>query len=301
MTFSIVKEKAKALFNEIYICKNKGRLRALEMQFDSLQIEVKRFAGSKNGVELDSKMLLIESALRDTAIVISRAAAEKKKKSKPEVEVKLEVKVKPEVEVKPEVGPLATLNEVFGAEQINEDTKVLAVKEDPNLGEIKKHLAILEAKVGTLKVKETALNKYNGDSYASLAVEKLCKKMKGLTYKYETSQINKKTFQDESQQLIKNTYENGSLQMHRGYKQILLNLAFAVLTLGIGYLIAAKIKQSFLPFNVKTDPITVKTDSIKKLDALNDSLADFKIEIKKMDELDEPASDNEINPFKQAV
>jgi len=59
--------------------------------------------------------------------------------------------------------------------------------------------------------------------------------------------------------------ETGVLSKHRGCKEILLNLAFAIVTLGIGYVAAALIRKSFLPF-------TVDTDSRKKLQSIDEQL-----------------------------
>ena len=55
------------------------------------------------------------------------------------------------------------------------------------------------------------------------------------------------------------------LEQHRGWKQVLENLAFAIVSLGVGYLIAGTIKMALTGDFLLFKP---KTDSANKLDAL---------------------------------
>lgn len=71
-------------------------------------------------------------------------------------------------------------------------------------------------------------------------------------------------FKRDGMQVIRN-YRNGVLSEHRGCKEVLANLFFAIGTLGIGYLAAALYTQRF-------NPILVKTDSVEKMDETYDSV-----------------------------
>jgi hypothetical protein len=58
---------------------------------------------------------------------------------------------------------------------------------------------------------------------------------------------------------------NGILSEHRGFKEILVNFLLAIGTLGVGYAIAAL-------FTHRLAPISINTDSINKLDQVQDTL-----------------------------
>lgn len=54
---------------------------------------------------------------------------------------------------------------------------------------------------------------------------------------------------------------NGVLGQHRGIKEILINLLFAIGTLGIGYALAALFTQRFNPIRCQTDSVTILGES----------------------------------------
>ena len=119
---------------------------------------------------------------------------------------------------------------------------------------VKKMIEILREKAATLKDEDE-------DTPASEAANKLCDQITTCAAEFEYDMIDLETFKTRANSAILISHEE--LDKPRGYcvKHILANLAFAVLTLGIGYLIAAAYKGTFFP-------ISPKTDSASKVDAL---------------------------------
>ena len=119
---------------------------------------------------------------------------------------------------------------------------------------VRKMIGILREKAKTLEDDEEA-------TPASTAANTLCDEITTCADKYEWDMIDLATFKKQAQLAIFISHDE--LDKPRGYcvKHILVNLAFAVLTLGIGYLIAAAYKGTFFP-------ISPKTDSASKVDLL---------------------------------
>ena len=119
---------------------------------------------------------------------------------------------------------------------------------------VRKMIEILREKAGTLKDDEEV-------TPASTAANTLCDEITTCATEYECDMIDLDTFKKRAHMAILISHDE--LDKPRGYcvKHILANLAFAVLTLGIGYLIAAAYKGTFFP-------ISPKTDSASKVDVL---------------------------------
>ncbi len=115
--------------------------------------------------------------------------------------------------------------------------------------------------IGMLREKAEALKDKGEDTPASKAANTLCDEITIFAADYEYDMIDLKTFKNRANSAILISHEE--LDKPRGYcvKHILANLAFAVLTLGIGYLIAAAYKGTFFP-------ISPNTDSANKVDRL---------------------------------
>lgn len=129
------------------------------------------------------------------------------------------------------------------------------------LNNIREDIHILRKKVRELKDKQK-------DTPASLAASKLCDDMESFASQYEKHEINRDTFKELANSVI--AHAHIELDKPRGYcvKHILVNLAFAVLTLGVGYLAAAVYKGTFFP-------IKPNTDSANKVNILAESVVNM--------------------------
>jgi len=125
----------------------------------------------------------------------------------------------------------------------------------------------LEYVMKNIEALETKLDRFKKlpDQQACEVADTLCKAIKDYSKQYGNGQLTKEDFKTKSQDAITVARDNGVLSKHRGCKQILLNLAFAIVTLGLGYVAAALIRHTF-------SPLKVGTDSSKRLHSLDEQL-----------------------------
>ena len=114
------------------------------------------------------------------------------------------------------------------------------------LQQVRHHVAIL-------LYKEQELKDNYSDTAASIAAKLLCLRMTQYADAFVTSQISLETFKTMSTWAIDKAHEE--LDKPRGFcvKQILVNLALAISTLMVGYLIAVACKGTFFPLVPNTD------------------------------------------------
>lgn len=126
---------------------------------------------------------------------------------------------------------------------------------------VRKMIRILREKATTLEDDKQA-------TPASTAANTLCEEITTCAAEYECDMIDLDTFKKRAHIAILISHDE--LDKPRGYcvKHILVNLAFAVLTLGIGYLIAAAYKGTFFP-------ISPNTDSANKVDMLEQAVVNM--------------------------
>ncbi len=79
----------------------------------------------------------------------------------------------------------------------------------------------------------------------------LIKRLEGIQTCYELLELNLSEFKKQSEQEIQDSID-GELGQHRGMKEILVNLLFALATVGIGYAAAAFFKKSWTPIKCNT-------------------------------------------------
>lgn len=115
------------------------------------------------------------------------------------------------------------------------------------------HLGIINEKAGQLK------KRGHGKAYDAANV--LHAAFDQLKDQYCGGVINHLVFQEQSKQVIATA--RSELEKHRGWKEVLVNIALSILGLGIGYLAVCAYKGSFF---------TVNTDSANKLDDLQHTI-----------------------------
>ncbi|BCA95431.1 hypothetical protein TUM19329_17920 [Legionella antarctica] len=86
-----------------------------------------------------------------------------------------------------------------------------------------------------------------------------------VSYKRQTIDLNQ--LKENSSRVIQSR-RIGILGEHRGVKELLTNLLFAIGTLGIGYAFAALFTQSFTPIKCNTDTVDLLNETNKKLDEI---------------------------------
>jgi len=84
--------------------------------------------------------------------------------------------------------------------------------------------------------------------------------LNGYLERYNRQEIELAEFNQLASAEIRNNV-NGVLAQHRGIKEILINLLFAIGTLGIGYALAALFTQRFNPIRCQTDSVTILGES----------------------------------------
>jgi len=80
--------------------------------------------------------------------------------------------------------------------------------------------------------------------------------LNGYVRQYQHQNIDQAQFNQLASSQIQNNI-NGVLGTHRGIKEILINLLFAIGTLGVGYALAALFTQRFNPIQCNTDSVTI--------------------------------------------
>ncbi|WP_298621823.1 hypothetical protein [uncultured Legionella sp.] len=93
----------------------------------------------------------------------------------------------------------------------------------------------------------------------------LVNKLTGFSHVYKEGWMDLKTFKELTIKEIQQQRQ-GVLSKHRGCKELLANLLFAIGTLGMGYALAALYTQSFLPIRVNTDTANCLDDALKSVE-----------------------------------
>ena len=129
---------------------------------------------------------------------------------------------------------------------------------DKAIQQVRHHVAILLHK-------EQALKDNYSDTAASIAAKLLCLRVSQYADAFVTNQISLETFKTMSTWAMDKAHEE--LDQPRGFcvKQILVNLALAISTLMVGYLIAVAWKGTFFP-------LVPNTDSANKINELANSV-----------------------------
>ncbi|TAL62355.1 MAG: hypothetical protein EPN84_06625 [Legionella sp.] len=95
---------------------------------------------------------------------------------------------------------------------------------------------------------------YEKANLAAAAAVNICTELTRLCNEYAELKMNKKDFEAATQQVLdKNQPDMQQVSTHRGYKQILVDIASVFLLLFAGYAAAAAYKRSFTIFPVGTD------------------------------------------------
>lgn len=126
----------------------------------------------------------------------------------------------------------------------------------------------VKAHIEIMLLKEHELKDNYADTPASIAAKLLCLRLNRYIDAYTTRQIPLNKFKTLSNWAFDKAHEE--LDKPRGYgvKQILANLAFAIATLGVGYLIASAYKGTFFPLT----PNTASTNMINDVTATVNNL-----------------------------
>jgi len=124
------------------------------------------------------------------------------------------------------------------------------------LTDIEQCIAIIEAKYQELEKR--------GEEDAKKQAFICWEGMNALSQAYRYGLITPEVFKKNAKSVIDTAHQ--TLDIHRGWKEVLINLAIAVLTLGVGYLALAIYQGSFFPVQ------PVKTDSDQKLRDLQDKV-----------------------------
>jgi hypothetical protein len=80
--------------------------------------------------------------------------------------------------------------------------------------------------------------------------------LNGYALSYKNQEIDLECLKKNSSRVIQER-RNGVLGQHRGSREILTNLLFALGTFGIGYALAAFFTQSFTPIKCKTNTVNI--------------------------------------------
>lgn len=138
---------------------------------------------------------------------------------------------------------------------INDGERIdlVAHRKDKTITSIKAQLLNLEVKAQDLKER--------GFIPAHRAAQLLHNEIQRLIDRYENNEIDRPTFEEESLNAINSARQE--LEKHRGWKEILGNIAFCILGLGIGYVAVCAYRGRFFEFN---------TDSVNLLEGLQNTI-----------------------------
>lgn len=145
------------------------------------------------------------------------------------------------------------------ADKISKRPKAAPEFEDLAIFDRFKVLLSLNPWIAALSEKKAELSK-DGHDQAATKAQELLTVIENAMEAYTSGQIELDVYKKQVQGAI--TTAHDELDKHRGWKQFLVNLALAVFTLGIGYLIAAAYQGCLFP------AVHVATESEQKLDEL---------------------------------
>lgn len=118
----------------------------------------------------------------------------------------------------------------------------------------------LDEQINKLTNKKAKLS----DGLAKTTVDTLIETLTGFKEEYETDEKSIDDLKTDSIKAINDA--RPVLEVHRGWKEILGNIALAILGLGVGYIAACAYKGSFFKF--KTDSVTILDDVAEQLNGV---------------------------------
>jgi hypothetical protein len=110
------------------------------------------------------------------------------------------------------------------------------------------------------------------------AAYQLVKKLTGFSHSYKEGIMDLKMFKEQATKEIREQ-RKGVLSEHRGCKELVANLLFAIGTLGVGYALAALYTQSFLPIKLNTHTVDCMDKTLKSVEQVERGLEPVKLKI----------------------